>query len=56
VKRRDPEWYREEAARSPPEGGNSVADDPGLRDRYLALALEYNRLAEILERQHPSGY
>jgi hypothetical protein len=46
---RDPLWYREEAARLR-EKAVAVDDSRQLRDSYLALSLEYERLAVILER------
>jgi hypothetical protein len=46
---RDPLWYREEAARLRAKAV-AVDDSRELRDSYLALSLEYERLAVILER------
>ena len=46
---RDPLWYREEAARYRAKAV-SIDDSRELRDSYLALSLEYERLAVILER------
>jgi hypothetical protein len=46
---RDPLWYREEAARCRTKAV-SVDDSKELRDSYLALSLEYERLAVLLER------
>jgi hypothetical protein len=51
---RNPKWYRDEAEHLRRKGAG-VADDSGLRDRYLALAREYERLAEVLERPRPPG-
>jgi hypothetical protein len=44
---RNPKWYRDEAARLRQRSGE-VADDLMLRDRYLALAREYEQLASVL--------
>ena len=46
---RDPLWYREEAARYRAKAV-SIDDSRELRDSYLALSLEYESLAVILER------
>ena len=43
---RDPLWYREEAARYRAKAV-SVDDSKELRDSYLALSLEYEKLAVI---------
>ena len=45
---RDPQRYREEAAHLL-ELARAVTDSQELRDSYLALALQYERLARILE-------
>src|SRR5947199_361574 len=45
---RDPFRYREEAAHFL-ELAQAATDSPKLRDSYLALALQYERLARILE-------
>jgi len=49
---RDPFRYREEAARFL-ELAQAAIDSPKLRDSYLALALQYERLARILEESDP---
>jgi hypothetical protein len=46
---RDHAWYREEAKRL--RGKAVSADDAGLRESYLRLALECERLAETLEKR-----
>ena len=46
---RDPFRYRKEAAQFRARA-NAVTDSPLLRDSYLALATEFERLADILER------
>jgi hypothetical protein len=46
---RDPLWYREQAARYR-ELGVATTDSAQLRDSYLALSFEYERLAKILEQ------
>jgi hypothetical protein len=46
---RDSLWYREEAARCRAKAV-SIDDSRELRASYLALSLEYERLAVILER------
>ena len=46
----DPGWYREEAKRLR-EGAAALANDDQLRDRYLRLALEYDKLADLLENR-----
>lgn len=48
---RDGSWYRDEARRTR-ERAAAVNGDEQLRDSYLALAREYERLAQILE-SHP---
>jgi hypothetical protein len=45
---RSPRWYRTEAARILREA-EKATDSPALRDSYLALALQYERLAVMLE-------
>ena len=45
----DPGRYREEAAHFR-EMANAAIDSAELRDSYLALAVQYERLAEVLER------
>jgi hypothetical protein len=42
-------WYREEAARLRNKAA-AANDSPELGDSYLALAIEYERLAQILEQ------
>ena len=46
---RDPRLYREEAARLRSKA-RAVTDSAELRDSYLALSLEYERLAKILDK------
>ena len=46
---RNPKWYRAEATRCR-EQAIATADSAELRDSYLALALQYERLATILEK------
>ena len=46
---RSPGWYRAEAARLREQAITTV-DSSALRDSYLALALQYERLAAILEK------
>jgi hypothetical protein len=45
---RNPSWYRQEADRLRQRATAITADDQ-LRDSYLSLAREYERLAEVLE-------
>ena len=45
---RNPSWYRQEADRLRQRATAITADDQ-LRDSYLSLAGEYERLAEVLE-------
>ena len=45
---RNPSWYRQEAERLRQRATAITADDQ-LRDSYLSLAGEYERLAEVLE-------
>jgi hypothetical protein len=45
---RNPSWYRQEAERIRQRAATITADDQ-LRDSYLRLAREYERLAAILE-------
>jgi hypothetical protein len=47
---RDPNWYRQEAARFRQMAAAAATDSNELRDSYLALSLEYERLAQILEK------
>ena len=42
-------WYRQEAARLRQKAA-TVEDSAELRDSYLALAIEYERLTVILEK------
>jgi hypothetical protein len=44
---RNPSWYRQEADRLRQRATAITADQ--LRDSYLSLAREYERLAEVLE-------
>ena len=46
---RDPRWYRAEAARMRLEAARAT-DNPELRDSFLALSLQYERLAVVLEK------
>ena len=46
--RRDQSWYRKEAGRAR-ERAAAVINNDKLRDSYLALAREYERLADLLE-------
>ncbi len=45
---RNPSWHRQEAERVRQRAATVTADDQ-LRDSYLCLAREYERLAAILE-------
>ena len=47
---RDPRWYRAEAARMRLEAARAT-DNPELRDSFLALSLQYERLAVVLEKR-----
>ena len=47
--RRSPSWYRAEATRCR-EQAIATADSTALRDSYLALTVQYERLAAILEK------
>jgi hypothetical protein len=47
--RRNPQRYREEAARFL-KLAEAATDSRELRDSYLALSIEYERLAQILEK------
>jgi hypothetical protein len=49
---RNPSWYRQEAERVRQRAATITADDQ-LRDSYLCLAREYERLAATLERGSP---
>jgi hypothetical protein len=49
---RDPRRYREEAAHVRKMAAIST-DSSELRDSYLALAIEYERLAQVLEKAAP---
>jgi hypothetical protein len=44
---RDSKWYREEAAQLREKA--VAADHEQLRESYLALAREYDRLADVME-------
>ena len=46
---RNPVWYREEAARLRALA-EATKDSAELRDSYLALSVEYERLAVVLEQ------
>jgi hypothetical protein len=46
---RNAAWYREEAARLRKKAA-AANDSAELSDSYLALAMEYERLAQILEQ------
>jgi hypothetical protein len=50
---RNPSWYRQEAERLRQRATAITADDQ-LRDSYLSLAREYERLAEVLEGRSSS--
>ena len=50
---RDPNRYREQASRFL-RMADSSPDSPPLRDSYLALAVAYERLADILGNFAPS--
>lgn len=50
--RRDHSWYREEAKRLRQRAG-AITNDNQLRDSYLGLAREYDRLADVLEGRSP---
>ena len=45
---RDPRWYRAEAARMRVEAARAT-ENPELRDSYLALSVQYERLAVVLD-------
>lgn len=49
---RNPSRYREEAAHFR-QLAAAITDSAELRDSYLALSLEYERLAQVLERSSP---
>jgi hypothetical protein len=46
---RDPRQYREEAARCR-EQAAATLDSAQLRDSYLALAIQYERMADVLDQ------
>jgi hypothetical protein len=46
---RDPRWYRAEAAGMRLEAARAT-DNAELRDSFLALSLQYERLAVVLEK------
>jgi hypothetical protein len=50
---RNPNWYRIEAGRLRHKAAR-VKDDTALQNSYLALALEYDRVADTIE-QRPSA-
>ena len=50
---RNAHWYRTEAARLRQQA-DGVKDDTALQNSYLALALEYDRLADTLENRRPT--
>ena len=50
-KPRDHTWYRGEAKRLR-DKASAVKNDEALRNSYLSLAQEYERLADILEGGH----
>jgi len=52
--RRDHTWYRGEAKRLR-DKAHAVKNDDHLRDSYLSLAREYDRLADTLERRPGAG-
>lgn len=47
-------WYRVEAERIRARAA-AVENDDGLRDSYLRLAREYERLADVLEGRQTSA-
>jgi hypothetical protein len=49
IDRRDPARYREEAARFR-ELAAAADDSRELRDSYLALSIQFERLAQLLDR------
>ena len=51
---RDPRRYREQAEHFR-ELAATITDSRELRDSYLALSLEYERLAQILEKSAASA-
>ena len=51
---RDFRWYRQEAA-CVRQKARAVKNNAELRDSYLALALECERLAAILENRSSAG-
>ena len=51
TKPRDHTWYRGEAKRLRDKAA-AVKNDDALRNSYLSLAQEYERLADTLERRH----
>jgi len=51
---RDAPWYRSEAARLR-DKATAVNQDTGLQNSYLALSLEYDHLADTLERRPQSA-
>ena len=53
--RRDCSWYRDEAIRIR-ERAAAVSNNDKLRDSYLALAREYERLSDLLEDRRSSGH
>ena len=48
---RDHTWYRGEAKRLR-DKADAVQNDDALRNSYLSLAREYDRLADTLENRH----
>jgi hypothetical protein len=50
---RNAHWYRMEAGRLRDKAAESK-DDTALQNSYLALALEYDRLADTLENRRPT--
>jgi hypothetical protein len=47
---RNPDWYRIEAGRLRHKAAR-VKDDTALQNSYLALAREYDRVADAIERR-----
>jgi hypothetical protein len=45
---RDPDWYRQEAAHFRRMAAAST-DNARLRDSYLGLSIQYERLADVLK-------
>jgi len=52
---RDPDWYREQAAHYR-DCAAAVTDNHRLRDSYLGLALQHDRLARVLENSDRADF